>query len=235
MKRRSLFLSLAAAVLTWGLGALEANAGPVSLPTTLDQLLVPGATTTAINSNETDTFSNFTFSVSAIPPTTPVLTPGQITVGQFGPVGIESGITLSGAFFAPPGTIIDYKFGYVVTAPPGFVINDALLSASTGVYGGIGSVIITELFTPVGGGPATNIEVSTSGVPFVTTSLPASNSYFVQKDVLINGGSNGATVSIINQAFSSTNVPEPSSVALLGIGMTGFLAFRRLFKRHAVA
>jgi len=235
MKRRSLFLSLAAAVLTSGLGALEVHAGPVSLPTTLDQLLVPGAFATAINSNETDTFSNFTFSVSAIPPTTPVLDAGQITVGQFGPVVDESGITLSGAFFAPPGTIIDYKFGYVVSAPPGFVINDALLSASMGVNGGTGSVIITELFTPLSGGPATGIEVSTGGAPQVLTALPPAQSYLVQKDVLIFGGSNGATVSIINQAFSSTGVPEPSSVALLGIGMTGFLAFRRLFKKQAVA
>jgi hypothetical protein len=235
MKRRSLFLSLAVAVLTWGSGALEAHAGPVPLPTTLDQLLVPGATVTAINSNETDTFSNFTFSSSAIPPTTPVLTPGQITVEQFGPILNESGITLSGAFFAPPGTIVDYKFGYVVSAPPGFFINDALLSASMGVNGGNGSVIITELFTPLNGGPATGIEVSTGGTPQVLTGLPPSQSYLVQKDVLIFGGSNGATVSVINQAFSSTGVPEPGSMALLGIGMTGFLAFRRLFKRHAVA
>jgi len=41
----------------------------------------------------------------------------------------------------------------------------------------------------------------------------------------------------LNVAVSaaSTAIPEPTSMALLGIGMTGFLAFRRLFKRTAVA
>jgi hypothetical protein len=35
--------------------------------------------------------------------------------------------------------------------------------------------------------------------------------------------------------IGASSIPEPSSVALLGIGMTGFLAFRRLFKRTPVA
>jgi len=36
-------------------------------------------------------------------------------------------------------------------------------------------------------------------------------------------------------SYSLGTVPEPTSIALLGIGMTGFLAFRRLFKRTSVA
>jgi len=35
--------------------------------------------------------------------------------------------------------------------------------------------------------------------------------------------------------FHTAVIPEPTSMALLGIGMTGFFAFRRLFRRTTVA
>jgi hypothetical protein len=52
-----------------------------------------------------------------------------------------------------------------------------------------------------------------------------------------DGGSMGDSVSEINQGFSSTAaaVPEPASMFLVGIGMTGFFAFRRFFKRCVIA
>jgi len=47
---------------------------------------------------------------------------------------------------------------------------------------------------------------------------------------------NNPMLSVIGAGFGlHQSAPEPASLALLGIGMTGFLAFRRYFKRNSVA
>jgi len=233
MKRQTLFMALALGVVFWGFGALECRAGQVTLPTTLDQLLVPG--NFVVTGLEPDTYSNFTYSTSPVgaPPA-----PADVTVRAFGPFGNESGITLSGAFFAAAGTTVDYALSFNVTAPVGSVINDASLSAVLNLpTGTTGNVSIGEnIYNADTGALLGTLSVSGPSVaPIDTINFAGVNSIFVQKDIIVIGGSLGAGVSIINQGFSSSGVPEPSSMALLGIGMTGFLAFRRLFKRQAVA
>jgi len=240
MQKRSLCLALAAGVLIWGFGALDARAAgvPVALPTQLSSFVDSvtgdsnGNSTTVAAPNETETFSGFTYHTSPVgsPPAA-----GDITIREFH-AGIEAGLTFSGAFFAAAGTVVDYSISYVVTAPSGFLINDAVTSGVFSTFGGTGSGSIGEtIIDPSTGLAVATMEISKPGLVSDSATFAGLNSIIVQKDLILVGGSNGASISIFNQGFSSTGVPEPASLALLGIGMTGFFAFRRFFKRTSVA
>jgi hypothetical protein len=235
--KRSLFLAIACVALT-GVAARNASAGFVPLPSTLDQFV--GSSngsnfTTVTASNETDTFSNFSYTTSPIgtPPT-----PANISMQAYLPGQIESGITFSGNFFAAAGTTVDYHLQFFVTAGAGGLLNDASLSMASNVLPG-GSVSIGETITDVATGKVIGhlsvFDISSASKIQDFINFNGVTQILVQKDIQINGGTTGSGVSIINQGFSSTAVPEPASMALLGIGMTGFLAFRRFFKKTSVA
>jgi len=138
---------------------------------------------------------------------------------------------MNGTLFAAAGTFVDVSISYTVTAPAGEKLTDALLSTTGGNFGGTGNYSVSETFS-------TNQHLEASlGSPAPPALLlsPASNSITVSKDIFLIGGSAGVSLSVITQAFSSNAVPEPASMALLGIGMTGLLAFRRFFKKVSVA
>jgi hypothetical protein len=231
MKKRCLFLMLVAGAVIWGFGALEARAGSVPLPTTLDQLLVPGAFT--VTGLEPDTFANFTYSASPVgsPPAA-----ADITVKAFSPGAPESGITFTGAFFAAAGTTVDYAISYTVTAPKGETFTDATLSGVFSTFGGTGAGSVGE--TIFKGSTAIGTMEIASPPGSVSDTIPlggGANTILVEKDIVLVGGSNGASLSFVNQGYSSTVIPEPASMALLGIGISGLIALRRFFKRPSVA
>jgi hypothetical protein len=228
MKTRSLFLAIAAGLLVSGTFAFDARAGQVDLPTALSSL--EGAGNYAIVGNLE--FSDFTYTPTPMGATP---TASGVTVKGFTAIPGETGITFNAGFYAAAGTIVDYSITYKVTALSG-TISDAYLAIAGGNFGGTGSVDVGETITKLDGTSLGTMDafIPGSGVSTPLTFAPQT-SILVNKDIFLIGGSNGVTVSIINQGFSSTAVPEPTSMALLGIGMTSFLAFRRFFKRATIA
>ena len=233
-KKRPLFLAIAVGLLVSGVATVDARAGYVPLPTTLDALLPSGSYTTVVGA-ETLTFSAFTYSASAVPMGTPVPPASSVNVVPFA-VGNETGFGLTGTLSAAAGTMVDLSISYIVTAPQGELINDAfLLTAGGALNGGNGTYSVNEtLVNAVGLTPLATLSAN-PGAPSGLVSFAGVNSIFVTKDIFLTGGTGGVSLSVIDQGFSSSVVPEPTSMSLLGIGMTGFLAFRRFFKRTRVS
>jgi len=217
MKRRSLFLSAAAVMMVWGLMTPAARA--VSLQDVLG--------TTVIDDGLAFTFVSYT-------PTGTAPAASGVAITFF--TGAETGFTLNASFGAAAGTVADGDLKYIVTAAPGTTIVDAVLTANPSLGVGTGELAgVTETLTKNSflGPVITSLTVlNTPGS--VTATFPGNNPIWVDKDIEAIGGTGGVSMSSVSQGFS-TIVPEPTSIALLGIGMTGFLAFRRLFKRISVA
>lgn len=225
MKRRSLFLALAAGFLVVGMGAPKAQAA------SLASLL--GTTTN---------FDGFSFHFTSYVPTGTGPTADNVDVTFVSTVigGVtEVGFTLSASFGAGPGATSD---GHLVFSVDGTGLSDALLQANPalnpGNTGGLASV--TENIYK--GGDVFGQQIGhlfvQNNPPGPTTdsaTFSGGNLITIDKDIEAIGGSTGVSMSSVSQLFSQGGVPEPSSWALLGIGMTGFLAFRRFFKKTSVA
>jgi len=131
-------------------------------------------------------------------------------------------------------------------AAPSQAASQSVTSSFSGTGGTMSDIEIVE------SGPISSVTVESSTLAGFTATFsgnlltesftPAASGF---ADVVVQGAGvgtgsftpTGLTPGYVLSSFAVTfaPVPEPTSIALLGIGMTGFLAFRRLFKRTAVA
>jgi len=93
----------------------------------------------------------------------------------------------------------------------------------------------SPILTFISAGPAA---ISNSATAPTTTLLPFVIPFALVNEIGVTMAGSGITPTdqyTGSTVLTTTSLPEPTSFALLGIGMTGFLALRRLFKRTSVA
>jgi hypothetical protein len=140
---------------------------------------------------------------------------------------IETGVTIT-----PNGTggtagdvEITYVDGTLATGAPLAGSISGSLASDVSSITSTGSTVTIDFTTPTtGGGLIFEYDVA-SGSPTVGS--------FNLSDTTGSTFLNPIGLSVGSQLTSA--VPEPASFALLGIGMAGFFAYRRLFKRNATA
>jgi hypothetical protein len=129
-------------------------------------------------------------------------------------------------------TITDFIIQYTpvpmpdMTAPVIVGTNDGGIGATVGSF----NAATSQVEISFGAAAATT---KTIEFQFSTTANPLDvGGTFLSISGLVNGPVLGQT---FNVSVHASAVPEPASLALFGIGMTGFLAFRRFFKKTSVA
>jgi len=143
------------------------------------------------------------------------------TPSQAGSITVTTAVTFS-LPSGDTGTFTDIDVTYKPSVDP--ISNLALVSSTVGAVGlsESSSNTVTATFAATTGGTVTWSYVTATSPPIGFSSFGFS------------GSATGATDTVSITSVPNV-IPEPTSIALLGIGMTGFLAIRRFFKRTPIA
>jgi len=168
-------------------------------------------------------FSNFSFNAAGNNP----ITPSSIGVVPITTPGNQGFNFNPGIILAGTNQTADVALDFDVTAMNGF-LTDLGISFNGSVFG-TGATSFSETVTGATfpGAPTisvTNPPAGNSGPLNVVFTTPVTTIHVV-KDIGANTGANGeASISQVINTFSNT-VPEPATLTLLSIGLTGLLAF----------
>jgi hypothetical protein len=215
---KSSFLTAASALL--GILAFVAPSKAGSVPFSVYSVTGGGTITGTQFAGPAITAPTFTISSVTAPgsqsailsPPTPTFTQGAATSFEVGTYTL-SGLPISGSLYQLSGNLSQTVTIETTGGKGSIVLSESVnsLVGSFGSYSNQGPIapqITAQNSTKIG-----NTEFT--AYYFATATVNGHAEIFV--------------------ALEATTVPEPTSMALLGIGMTSFLAFRRFFKRTPVA
>jgi hypothetical protein len=152
------------------------------------------------------------------------------TVGQVQVINTTSGaLPFSNAFTSVPVTVTG-PGPTVVTTTATAMVTSGTANPGLNTFPNVGGMSTAE--TPVTGSLIPYMGTSTFGVTLSTTAGSASSGGMGSNGQLFFGGTAkaGGTADV---TYTYLAVPEPASMGLLGIGMAGFFAFRRLFNKRS--
>jgi PEP-CTERM motif len=228
MHKRSYLSALAAGLLACSLGTTNAMAGTVIVNSdagTFDFTLTSNGNGSV---TITDTLASLTTINGAVPAGGPVaatfadVTSTVTLLVSAPPVSTYSWAGSSSTTFGD-GSVSNANLTYSLTSA--VAINPSFLN----IYGAVTGVT-SPLLETTGTSPTIYDFSNFASGGSLTETYTSVGANFAS--VIAHGGTITGT-----GAFSESvgSVPEPSSMALLGIGMTAMVAFRRYFKRNVVA
>ncbi len=181
------------------------------------------------------TYSNFNYNYSSNPPGYG-LPPSSIMVDPIFD-SVHPGLEFSGGWFASTSSGIqeqDSLFQFTVTSPS--PISELSLAISGVGFLGTGSVTVDEvvclgaMLPECSGGTVATLHVydSSSGEElYDSINFTGVNLIDIDKDVMVQAGTDGsAELSLVTNQFSAS-VPEPGTLSMMGFGIVALAGFAR--------
>ena len=168
------------------------------------------------------TFSNFSYSSAAFGGATAIPAVGVAVTPE---TGTNVGFQFTAPWVASAGQGTDSTITYTATAT-GTSITDLLLSMAGFGFTDGGDVSVAE----TSASPVLSLLVfanSTGTVASDTATFAGVSSLTVTKDIAVAGNGGTGHLSVVNNEFSSSSVPEPASMLLLGSGLLGLAGYVR--------